>query len=112
MTQVTQRNPTGDATSESGVFELFDASDYILEAELGLSRPIGRRLRTGQQKDLEQTLTLIENTASQLPEGPLKNWSAMLYNRASHCLRQVIGILQPAPAAALAVPHRYSSPAA
>lgn len=89
MDAMGSRPTGGNASADCGVFELLEAGDYILEAELSLSRPIGTRLRKGQQDDLRQTLRLIEDAASKLPEGPLKNWAAMLYNRTSQCLRKV-----------------------
>jgi len=79
----------GGVSGERGVYELLGVGDYILEAELSLSRPVERRLRCGQQDDLRQALGLIEDAASRLPEGRLKNWGALLHNRASRCLREV-----------------------
>jgi len=109
------RTPTGDgnASGQGGVFELLGVGDYILEAELSLYRPIGMRLRMGQQEDLRQVLVLIEDAASMLPEGPLKNWAALLYNRAWRCLRQVGGHRESAlHAEGVEHPCHHGSPAA
>ncbi len=89
MDAMDKTSADGRLTAECAVFELMGVSDYILEAELSLARPIARRLRTGQQDDLRQALVRIEDIASALPESPLKTWVALLYNRASRCLHQV-----------------------
>lgn len=71
------------------VAELHDASDYLLEAELSLSRDVDVVQRKGQLIDLNNAVKAVRNIRSQLPNGQLRNWATYLENRAQACIAEV-----------------------
>ncbi|RKY05727.1 MAG: hypothetical protein DRP66_10300 [Planctomycetota bacterium] len=72
---------------------LHDAGDYLLEAELSLSRDIDVVQREGQLIDLNNAVKAIRNTMSLLPKGQLRNWATCLENRAQACAVKVKGLI-------------------
>ncbi len=71
------------------VAELLSASDYLLEAELSISRDINVTQRKGQLIDLNNAVNAIQQAKSQLPAGQLKSWAQSLENRAKACIDDV-----------------------
>ncbi len=71
------------------IAKLHDAGDYLLEAELSLSRNIDVVQRKGQLVDLNNVVKAIGNARRQLPKGQLKNWATYLEDRAQACIAEV-----------------------
>ena len=71
------------------VAELHDASDYLLEAELSLSRDIDVGQRKGQLIDLDNALNVDQEAKGQLPAGQLKNWPQSPESRAKACIDDI-----------------------
>jgi hypothetical protein len=75
------------------IAELHDAGDYLLQAELSLTRNIEVVQRKAQLIDLNNVVNAIGNIRSQLPRGQLRNWATYLEDRARACIAEVKGEL-------------------
>lgn len=71
------------------VAELFSTSDYLLEAELSLSRNVNLAQRKGQLVDLKKAVEVIKKTRRQLPRGQWANWATYLEKKGQACITEV-----------------------